>query len=215
MDKIINENGSGIFIQIGAGAGDLDKRANFKDGFTQFIKQLPMIKIKKIILVEPNPVNIPLLEECWNKYDQAVIYQIGICPKTWDKKLIDFYYCPLDGPHYQVASIKKEHILKHYGDNCPVESISIQVENIQSFLNCVSENDEIELLALDIEGIDAQIILDIDFENINIKYLSFEYIHMGTDLEIVEHYLNKNNFEYVGVGADHNGFDHLYKKIKI
>ena len=42
MDKIINNiNGSGIFIQIGAGAGDLDTRANCRDGFTEFIKKLP------------------------------------------------------------------------------------------------------------------------------------------------------------------------------
>jgi hypothetical protein len=32
-------NGSGIFIQIGAGTGDLDKRANCRDGFTEFIKK--------------------------------------------------------------------------------------------------------------------------------------------------------------------------------
>ena len=55
-------NGTGIFIQIGAGAGDLDKRANCRDGFTEFIKRLPRQFIKKIILVEPNPLNIPLLQ---------------------------------------------------------------------------------------------------------------------------------------------------------
>jgi hypothetical protein len=40
---------SGIFIQIGAGAGDLDKRANCRDGFTEIIKKLPRHIIKKII----------------------------------------------------------------------------------------------------------------------------------------------------------------------
>ena len=33
MNDLKNNNGSGIFIQIGAGAGDLDSRANNRDGF--------------------------------------------------------------------------------------------------------------------------------------------------------------------------------------
>jgi hypothetical protein len=37
----------GIFIQIGAGAGDLDKRAHCRDGFTELIKSLPREQIKK------------------------------------------------------------------------------------------------------------------------------------------------------------------------
>ena len=68
MNLYNDYNGSGIFIQIGAGAGDLDKRANCRDGFTEFIKNLPRERIKKIILVEPNKLNIPLLKECWKNY---------------------------------------------------------------------------------------------------------------------------------------------------
>lgn len=41
------QHGSGIFVQIGAGAGDLDVRANCRDGFTEFIKKLPRDQIKK------------------------------------------------------------------------------------------------------------------------------------------------------------------------
>ena len=42
MENLYNYyEGSGIFIQIGAGAGDLDSRANNRDGFTEFIKKLP------------------------------------------------------------------------------------------------------------------------------------------------------------------------------
>ena len=38
MELYDSTNGSGIFIQIGAGAGDLDARSDFRDGFTEFIK---------------------------------------------------------------------------------------------------------------------------------------------------------------------------------
>ena len=48
MNLYNSNNGSGIFIQIGAGAGDLDTRAHCRDGFTEFIKQLPRSHIKKL-----------------------------------------------------------------------------------------------------------------------------------------------------------------------
>ena len=206
-----NNNGSGIFIQIGAGAGDLDSRANFRDGFTEFIKKLPRNKIKKIILVEPNPFNISLLKECWKDYPESVIYEIGIVPKNYNNDTIELYYCPLDAPHYQVASINKSHIQKHYGENCELKNFIIPVKNLENFINKIT-TEEIELLSLDIEGIDAEVILDLNFDNIKLKYLSFEYIHLGNDTQNVLSYLTNNNFKYIGTGVDYNGYDYLYKK---
>lgn len=45
MDISKFNNGNGIFVQIGAGAGDLDKRANCRDGFTELIKKIPRCDI--------------------------------------------------------------------------------------------------------------------------------------------------------------------------
>lgn len=209
MNLYNSKNGSGIFIQIGAGAGDLDKRANYRDGFTEFIKKLPREHIKKIILVEPNPLNIPLLKECWKDYPESTIYEIGIVPKKYQKDTIDLYYCPLDAPHYQVASINKSHIQKHYGETCILDKFIIPVKHIENFINDVTI-EEVELLALDIEGIDAEILLDINFNNLKIKYLSFEHLHLGKDKEDVLNHLNNNNYDFLGDGVDHNGFDYLY-----
>jgi len=202
-------NGSGIFIQIGAGAGDLDKRSNCRDGFTEFIKKLPKESIQKIILVEPNPFNIPLLKECWKDYHQATIYEIGIVTQNYQNNTIDFYYCPLDAPHYQVASINKSHIQKHYGTNCELQKIIIPVTQLEKFINEIT-SEEIELLALDIEGIDAEVILDINFNNLKLKYISFEHLHLGQYRENVLQHLKNNNYKYLGSGIDHNGYDYLY-----
>ena len=147
MELYNSHNVSGIFIQIGAGAGDLDKAASCRDGFTEFIKKLPREHIKKIILVEPNPLNIPLLKECWKDYPESVIYEIGIVPKTYQNDTIDLYYCPLDGPHYQVASINKSHIQKHYGNNCELNKFIIPVKHIDNFINEITTEDDIELFA--------------------------------------------------------------------
>ena len=209
MELYNTNKGSGIFIQIGAGAGDLDKRANCRDGFTEFIKKLPREHIKKIILVEPNPLNIPLLKECWKDYPESIIYEIGIVPKNYQNDTIDFYYCPLDAPHYQVASINKSHIQKHYGIDCELNKFIVPVRQIENFINEVT-SEEIELLSLDIEGIDSEVILDMNFDNLKIKYLSFEYIHLGNDRENVLNHLVNNNYEYLGLGVDCNGLDYLY-----
>ena len=209
MDLNKFNNGNGIFIQIGAGAGDLDKRANCRDGFTELIKSLPRHIIKKIILVEPNPLNIPLLKECWKDYPEAIIYEIGIVPKKISNNTIDLYYCPLDGPNYQVASINKSHVQKHYGDNCELEKFIISVKHLEYFINEIT-TEEIELLALDIEGIDADVLLDINFNNLKIKYISFEHLHLGNYKEDVLYHFKNNNYEFVGLGLDTNGYDYLY-----
>jgi hypothetical protein len=209
MDFNKFNNGNGIFIQIGAGAGDLDKRANCRDGFTEIIKSLPRHIIKKIILVEPNPLNIPLLKECWKDYPEAIIYEIGIVPKKYQNNTMDLYYCPLDGPNYQVASINKSHIQKHYGDNCELEKFIITVKQLEIFINEIT-TEEIELLALDIEGIDADVLLDINFNNLKLKYISFEHLHLSNYKENVLNHFKNNNFEFLGLGVDTNGYDYLY-----
>jgi FkbM family methyltransferase len=209
MDLYNYNQGSGVFIQIGAGAGDLDNRANCRDGFTEFIKKMPREYIKKIILVEPNPLNIPLLKECWKDYPESSIYEIAIVTKSYQNNTVDLYYCPLDAPHYQVASINKSHIQKHYGGNCDLDKFIIPVKQLETFINEVT-TEEVELLALDIEGIDAEIILDTNFDKLKLKYLSFEHIHLGDKTNNVLTHLKNSNYKYLGLGVDHNGFDYLY-----
>jgi FkbM family methyltransferase len=213
MQNVYNySNGSGIFIQIGAGAGDLDSRANFNDGFTHFIKNLPRNRIKKIILVEPNPLNILSLKECWKDYPEAIIYQTAIVPKNIKEKFIDLYYCTDDAPHYQVASVNKSHVQKFYNEHYIIEKISVSTKHLESFIKEIT-NEEIELLALDIEGLDSEILLDLDFNDINIKFLSFEYLHLGENKDHVLKRLKNNSFEFLGYGVDYNSFDYLYKKL--
>ena len=41
-----------IFVQLGAGAGDLDPRANYRDGFSEFVKRYNTKK-NKFFLLKP------------------------------------------------------------------------------------------------------------------------------------------------------------------
>ena len=153
------------------------------------------------------------MRECWKDYPEAIIYEIGIVPRSFKNNIMELYYCPSDAPHYQVASINKFHIQKHYGNDCELNKFDIQIKYLEDFINEVS-CEEIELLALDIEGIDAEVILDLNFRNINLKYLSFEYIHLGDNKKNVLTHLTNNNFYFLGKGLDYNGLDYLYVKLK-
>jgi hypothetical protein len=160
-------------------------------------------------LVEPNPINIPLLKECWKDYPEAIIYEIGIVPKKYQNNTMNLYYCPLDGPHYQVASINKNHVQKHYGNDCELENFVIPVKQLENFINEITK-EEIELLALDIEGIDSEVLLDINFNNLKLKYISFEHLHLDDYKESVLNHLKNNNYDFLGSGVDVNDYDYLY-----
>lgn len=214
MEHLKSDIVSGIFVQVGAGAGDLDTRAKCRDGFSEFIKSLPKEKINNIILVEPNPINIPLLKKCWEKYECSEIHEIAITTKILSGKTLNFYYAVDDGPHYQVASINKNHVIKHYNNGAKIDIIQVPTISLEKFLSDIVENNsDIDLLALDIEGIDAEIILDNDFNKLNVRYLSFEHLHLGDKHRLVVEHLQKNGYQYLGSGVDHNGFDYLFKRV--
>jgi len=215
MDVIRNDTkGTGIFIQVGAGAGDLDTRANCRDGFTEFVKSLPRNRVKKIVLIEPNPANIHLLRESWKDYPEAIIYELAIVPKDITSDTITFYYCKNDYPHYQVSSINKHHVEKHYPNEI-IDSMDVPTKTIHQFIKDIIGNDTVELLSLDIEGIDAEILLELPLSNLKVKYLSMEYIHLLDKEQTVYAYLNSNNFEFLGSGVDYQGFDKLYRNNSI
>ena len=58
----------------------------------------------------------------------------------------------------------------------------------------------ISLLALDIEGIDAEVLLDINLSNLKLKYISFEHLHLGNYKEDVLNHFKNNNYEFLGLG---------------
>jgi FkbM family methyltransferase len=203
-----------FFIQIGAGAGDQDSRAGFRDGFTELIKSQNLTAADRIILVEPNPFNIPALGKCWEKYSIAEIHQVGIVEKNIAGISLPFYFTELDAPHFQVASFNPQHVLKHYRelDISDLTKVDVSTIDLSSFVQQVTNGSTITLLALDIEGLDSEVILDTDFSAINVRLVSFEHLHLGASKLKVQHHFDSCGFEMVGPGVDHNGYDWLYRK---
>lgn len=199
------------YVQIGAGAGDQDPSTHFRDGFTEMVKSLPRDEVSRVVLVEPNPVNIRALTRCWESYPQAEIHQLGIRPATREAHEITFYYAPEDAPTYQVFSMHPGHVLAHYPAS-DLRTETVQCLTLPQFLARVVGDDEIAVLALDIEGVDAQILLETDWSGVNCRRLSFEALHLGPAETAIVQRLSDAGFGHAGAGLDHHGWDLMFAR---
>ena len=201
------------YVQIGAGAGDLDSRVKYRDGFTELVKKIDRNQIGKIILVEPNPINIPYLCKCWADYPQrAEVHHVGICTSDNKNTSIRFYYTEEDAPNFQTFSMDPKHVLDHF-PNTKLEHIDIYCTTLSDLITRAIGDEEIELLSLDVEGIDDDILLDTDWNKINCKAVSFEHLHMSDEtMKKVRNHLNSAGLFYDGEGVDVHGYDSIFRR---
>jgi len=206
-----------IFVHIGAGAGDKDPTSNYRDGFSEFVKKYPIKDInKKIYLVEANPRNIKKLKDCWKNFKNVHIFNKAIVHKKIKKNKIKLYYCKEDGPHFQVMSSSYKHVKKHF-HNAKILYIYVKTLKIDKFLNDNFKNKIIESFSIDIEGLDFDVLMELNLNKIVIKNLSFEYLHLNkSQKKKIIKKLISNGYSYNGFGIDHNNFDFQFtKKINI
>ena len=168
------------FIQIGAGVGDLDERTNFQDGFTYFVKKNVQNQNDKILVVEANPLNLDKLKVCWEDYSNIKIFNIAIVNDDFNKDHIKLFYTDDDKPAYQVTSIHKDHVKKHYPKSKILET-KVSSKKINDFLNQETGFEKIKYLAIDAEGIDFELLMDLNFKKFDIENISFEYIHLSKE----------------------------------
>lgn len=200
-----------IFVHIGAGAGDLDHTANYRDGFSELVKNHKS-KIKEVFVVEANPVNIKKLKKCWKSYKSVKSFNFAIVSNRIKNKKIRFYYCKEDAPHYKLFSTNINHI-KHYFPDSKIESKLIKTMKIKNFMNKNFKNKKIESFSVDIEGGDFEIIMGLDLKNYNIQNISLEYLHLTIkQKQKILKKLISNGYSYSGFGVDHHNIDWLFKK---
>lgn len=200
------------FIQIGAGAGDQDERTDYQDGFTKFVKKNINIHNDKILIVEANPLNLDKLKICWTDYSNLKIFNLAIVDSKFEDEHIKLYYTEDDKPCYQVTSIFKDHVIKHYPDSQILET-KVESKKINDFLLQEVGREKIEYLAIDAEGIDFDLIMDLNFKKFDIKNISIEFIHLSRDKKkMIISKLVENGYTYNGKGFDINGYDLMFKK---
>lgn len=200
-----------LFLQIGAGAGNRDPRTAFKDGFTDYISRIDLTARDRVILVEPNPGNVELLKECWRDTEAAQVLQVAILPIGESPREITLWYAQEDAPHFQVASHDRAHVERHYPHGT-IESMSVTAIPFDELLRQIGHDRSLEILGIDVEGLDADILLSIDWTSANFHAVSFESVHMGDSEEVVRRNLHEAGYVSAGVGLDINGLDSLMVK---
>lgn len=200
-----------LFLQIGAGAGNRDPRTAFKDGFTDYLAKVVLTDRDRVILVEPNPGNVELLTECWSDTKCAEILPVAILPSGENAREITLWYAKEDAPHFQVASHDRMHVERHY-PNGTIESLSVSAIPFDELLQQVGQGMSLEILGIDVEGLDATILLSINWSLADFHAISFESVHMGAIEQVVRQRLHESGYVSAGVGLDIHGLDSLMVK---
>jgi FkbM family methyltransferase len=167
---------------------------------TWLLNLLEEYKDKKILLVEPVPYNIKQLRENIFQYQNVEIETSAISGKVGKKKFYFVKQKSIDnlGKHWAsaIGSFDKQHILNHKNKRFKIDNSDIEEINIQylTFSNLIEKYaiSEIEMLQIDVEGSEFEILNSIDYKNIKIQKILFEFKHFdgtfkeGTKLDMIK-----------------------------
>lgn len=184
-------------VQIGAG-----------HGFDHVSKLIEGKDVDMLILVEPNPLNIPKLRECYKDINNVIIDDVAI--GLVDDVVQKLYYSTNNLPDYQFASFIIEHILKHGLSMDSIKHFDVFCKTLTTFLDSHNVYD-LDYLFLDIEGIDAEVVLSFNPSKFNIKNIQLEHLHLGDNKDNVYNHLISHGYE-ISDSVDFYGFDVLFTK---
>ena len=203
-----------ILVQIGAGSASFDTQ--FSDGFSNFIKRKKIYD--KILIVEANPIHIKNLIKFWKLNKKVKIFNLAITPDNSHLKKMTFFYSEEDSPNYQIFSNSKSFVIKHF----PKSKIKSLIANCLNISNFFKKNKikKIDFLSLDIEGMDYDVLFNLELKKFDIKNISFEHLHLSLRQKFkIVLKLTKNNYFFSGMGFDLRKSDWMfsknYKKTKI
>ena len=149
------------------------------------------------LLVEPFSLHIDKIKECYSKFDNVIVENVAIRTLSQDQKDLTMYYHTNEHPNYEIATTDLSHLEKHMAW-CPhlqggeVRSFTVDCLTLEELLD-KHEIHDLDLLCLDVEGIDAEILLTFNWKKYNIKKVEFEHLHLG-------HYKNSIKHMMIGLG---------------
>ena len=194
-------------IQIGSGSASLD--TYIQDGFSNFIRKKKFDK--KVFIVEANSIHLNNLKKFWELDKNVKISNLAIIPDNIDLKKMDFFYCLADAPNYQVFSNSKLFVKKHFPAGT-IKKATIDCLKISDFLrnnNIIN----IDYLSIDIEGMDYDVLVNLDLDRFEITNISFEHLHLNLwkKIKIVLKFI-KYGYYFSGMGFDLRKSDWMFTK---
>tara|TARA_R110000868_G_scaffold96277_1_gene264870 strand:- start:1041 stop:2618 length:1578 start_codon:yes stop_codon:yes gene_type:complete len=158
-------------VQVGANKGD--------DNLAKYLKK-NYKELDFALFVEANPLHIEDLKKCYEGYKNVFIENIAIKPSSYEQDTLKLYYYEDDAPLYAVTSCVESHIKKHYNNFTEdklhqFEVPSLTIDDLFEKYNIK----ELDWLLLDVEGIDADLLLDVNWGKYDIKKIEYEELHLG------------------------------------
>ena len=194
-------------IQIGSGSASLD--TYIQDGFSNFIIKKKFNK--SVFIIEANSIHLKNLKKFYKNYSNVKIFNIAISPDNISKKKMNFYYCLNDAPNYQIFSNSKSFVEKHFPKGV-IKRKTVKCMSISKFFE-KNNIKKIDYLSIDIEGMDYEVLLNLDLNKYLIKHISFEHLHLNFIQKIkIIYKLIRHNYYFSGMGFDLRKMDWMFTK---
>lgn len=155
-------------------------------------------KLTGLLLVEPLKSHNEFILECYKDFPQAILENVCIAQSNGSSD-VTMYKHELDGPGFQCASTKRDHIVRH----CDKPGVLEERVPCMTLPNLLRKHHlkEIDVLWVDTEGTDDLLIYSLDLEEFNIHKIVFEHLHI--DAESLIKYLENKGYSITrNVGAD-------------
>ena len=168
-------------VQVGASYGNDDLANHLKNNYP---------KLDFALFVEANERLIPQLKQCYSQYENAIIDNIAVKLPTHTGNELTIYYHTNDGPQYGISSCDINHIYKHmefvpYLKDGEIKSFSVPCITLEQLFDKYNIK-ELDWLLLDVEGIDAELLLSFNWGKYKIKRVEFENLHLGEHKENIK-----------------------------
>ena len=166
-------------IQIGTADGDDEVFSYLQNnGFNNY----------NVYFIEPNKYSRPLIEEQYKNLKNKAIFPVAITHYDGD---VDMFFDSKYETGRSYHSSVRESFLKDDGQTYSfpellghkkeeIKKVKVPCLTLNTFmLKYVQPDTEIEHLFIDAEGCDCDIVSKVDFSNLIINNITFEYIHAG------------------------------------
>ena len=137
-------------------------------------------KLSFALFVEANPIHIDKLKKCYHNYQNVIIDNIAIKSNDNEHDSLEIFYHDKD-PDKQVASFDINHVKKHQycWESGEIHSFEVKAISLEALLDKYNLT-HIDWLLIDIEGLEADIILNLDLNKYKIQKIEFEKLHLGS-----------------------------------
>lgn len=140
------------------------------DEFLKFVQS--QLGVDKILLVDPMHHHDDIVAHYYDGIPYELVHKCCVGKVT--EPTIEFYCSGDNGGYGAVSSTDPRHILRH-GQKI-IDQFSVEAVLLNDLLDERGLH-KVEVLAVDAEGLDADIIMSLDLDRFDIKFITFEQIH--------------------------------------